>query len=167
MGHEMITAPIVVGVDGSLVSFAALQWAVAEAAATGRQVRAVAVWSYVPALEPGGVVRSAGELAARHRHRLSEAIRRATQRFPGVTVTPELVEGEVVEALLTAATNASLLVLGSHGHGRLLAALLGSVSARCVHRASCPVVIMPARAVGRRGVAGEFATTTYAPGPLL
>src|SRR5439155_778143 len=68
--------------------------------------------------------------------------------FGRCPVHPELVEGEPVDALLQAAKGASMLVLGSHGHGRLMTVLLGSVSARCVRRADGPVVIIPARTAG-------------------
>jgi nucleotide-binding universal stress UspA family protein len=167
-GKNDMTRPLIaVGVDGSPVSIAALRWAVEEAAATGREVRAIAAWSYAPALEPGGVVMPADEMAAAHRRTLEEVIRRATGEHPTVPVVPALVEEDPVEALLEAAKYASLLVLGSHGRGRLKTALLGSVSARCLRRATCPVVIIPAGAIRDGAALAPLAATGQVPGPPL
>ena len=55
----------------------------------------------------------------------------------------EVVRGRAVDALTAAARDADLLVLGSHGHGRLHHAALGSVSDACVRKSACPVVILP------------------------
>jgi nucleotide-binding universal stress UspA family protein len=107
------------------------------------------------------------EMAAAHRRTLEEVIRRATGEHPTVPVAPELVEDDPVDALLEAAKHASLLVLGSHGRGRLKTALLGSVSARCLRGATCPVVIIPAGAIREGAASGPLATTGYVPGPVL
>ncbi|GLY67782.1 universal stress protein [Amycolatopsis taiwanensis] len=144
---DLNDAPVVVGVDGSPASRAALRWAVTEAAATGREVRAVAAWSYAPALEPGGTVLPVDEMAAAHRRTLDEVIARTVGKEPGVKVDALLIEGDPVDALLEASKDASLLALGSHGRGLLMTALLGSVSARCLRRATCPVLIFPAQVV--------------------
>lgn len=162
----MNEAPVVVGVDGSPASLAALRWAVTEAAATGREVRAVAAWSYAPALEPGGTVLPVDEMAAAHRRTLDEVIARTVGADPGVKIDAQLIEGDPVDALLEASKDASLLALGSHGRGLLLTALLGSVSARCLRRATCPVLIIPAQ-VAQGEAAEDLASTSYEPGPVL
>lgn len=164
--RQHIDAPIVVGVNGSPVSLAALHWSAAEAELTGRTVHAVAVWSYAPALEPGGTMLPARDIAAAHLRRLEEAVGQAAVRHPGARIEARLVEGDVVEALLAAARHAALLVLGGHRHGPLLSALLGSVSARCLRRARCPVVVVPGHATPGEAT-GEFARTSYVPGPVI
>jgi nucleotide-binding universal stress UspA family protein len=52
-------------------------------------------------------------------------------------------------ALLAAAEEAELLVVGSRGHGGFAEALLGSVSQHCVQHAACPVVIIRGAPAGR------------------
>lgn len=47
------------------------------------------------------------------------------------------------------AADAAMLVVGSHGHGALGRALLGSVSTECARHATCPVVVIPAVAASR------------------
>ena len=61
---------------------------------------------------------------------------------PGVTVRQVVVEGNAAQVLLDAAADADLLVVGNRGHGGFADALIGSVSTRCLHHASCPVVVV-------------------------
>lgn len=127
---------IVVGVDGTEGARHALRWAVAEGARTGAPVVAVTAWTWDDTPPFGawpGVGRELAELVCRHE----------VARVPVAGTTTSVVEGDPVTVLLAAARHARLLVLGSHGHGRLRRALLGSTSRRCVRDASCPVVVVP------------------------
>jgi nucleotide-binding universal stress UspA family protein len=65
----------------------------------------------------------------------------------GIDVTPLLVQGATVETILQEATKlkADMIVLGSHGHGAVYRTLVGSVSEGLIHKASCPVLIVPAK----------------------
>jgi len=65
----------------------------------------------------------------------------------GINVTPLLVQGTTVETILQEASKlkAGMIVIGSHGHGALYKALVGSVSAGIIRQASCPVLIVPAK----------------------
>lgn len=136
---------IVVGVDGSPSSNAALRWAVRQAGLTGSSVDAMIVWQYPAALAGFGMVPvsyddiSLGEIAAKT---MADAISRAVDPHSDVTVRDQVVEGYAPSVLLAAAEGADLLVVGSRGHGELAEALLGSVSQHCVHHASCPVVVI-------------------------
>jgi nucleotide-binding universal stress UspA family protein len=53
-------------------------------------------------------------------------------------------QGHPAAVLLDQAKDAELLVVGSHGHGGLAGAILGSVSQRCTQHATCPVVVVRA-----------------------
>ncbi|KAA9153465.1 universal stress protein [Amycolatopsis acidicola] len=157
---------IVVGVDGSKSSEAALRWAVAEAAATRRDVLVMTAWSQVVAADAGAPGQPVDDLVAAHRaaqQKVLEAVAR-----PDVTIRGEIVEGDPTDVLLTASDGADLLVLGTHGRGAVMRTLLGSVSARCLRKANCPVVVLPLRAVAPEGTAThEAAAMDYAPGPVL
>ncbi len=63
--------------------------------------------------------------------------------YPDVEVEEQLVRGPAVQALVTASERASLLVVGTHGHGPAMGALLGSVSHGVLHKAKVPVVVVP------------------------
>ncbi|WAL63266.1 universal stress protein [Amycolatopsis cynarae] len=158
--------PIVVGVDGSQTSVAALRWAMAEAGPTGREVVAVTAWTHPPPGESGAPADPVEEVAAAHRRDLDALVRKTAR--PGVAVRAEAVEGEAKDVLLDRARGASLLVLGSHGHGMMLRALVGSVCGYCLHHATCPVVIVPARPGDPDAGAGPaLATAEYLPGSIV
>ena len=61
---------------------------------------------------------------------------------PGIDIRTVIVEDNPAQALLDAAKDADLLVVGSRGHGGFTEALLGSVGQHCVHHADCPVVVI-------------------------
>jgi nucleotide-binding universal stress UspA family protein len=61
-----------------------------------------------------------------------------------VTVEQRLVDAPAAAALIEAAKDAELLVVGSRGHGGFTGLLLGSVSQQVANHAPCPVVIIRA-----------------------
>jgi nucleotide-binding universal stress UspA family protein len=137
---------VVVGVDGSPSSKAALAWAVRQAEETHASVEAVIAWHYpamvagvpfapVGPLEDGGY----GDFAARV---LSDAVSETVAPHGPVEVSSTVREGNAARVLLDASGGADLLVVGSRGHGGFAEALLGSVSQACVQHAQCPVVIV-------------------------
>jgi nucleotide-binding universal stress UspA family protein len=69
---------------------------------------------------------------------------RAKAAEPDLEILGGLVEDRPATALLSAARDAELLVVGSRGRGGFAGLLLGSVSAQCVHHAPCPMVVVPA-----------------------
>lgn len=134
---------IVVGVDGSEGSKAALRWAVGQAELTGAKVEAVAAWEY-PATYGWAPMYSDDEtLPELTKKQVSETVRDTlgaeAADLIGVTVT----EGQSAHALLASSAGADLLVVGRRGRGGFAGLLLGSVSQHCVHHASCPVVVVP------------------------
>jgi nucleotide-binding universal stress UspA family protein len=137
---------VVVGVDGSPSSKAALKWAVRQAGLTGSAVEAVMAWHYpamyggygwapVSAVDPVNFA----ELAEKE---LAEAITDSVDPASSVRIISKVAEGNPAQVLLDAAVGADLLVVGSRGHGGFAGALLGSVSQHCATHSPCPVVII-------------------------
>jgi nucleotide-binding universal stress UspA family protein len=135
---------IVVGVDGSAPSKAALAWAARQARLTGATVEAVIAWQY-PATY-GYTMPTAPEINYNYEEIAAKVIADTIAEFRGqdnqVEIISRVVEGNAAQALLDASAGAELLVVGSRGHGGFFEALLGSVGQHCVHHATCPVVII-------------------------
>jgi len=135
------TYRIVVGVDGSPASIAALRWAFRHAYARRGSVQAVCVWPWDPRQEVAHAEARQAECEAL----LSEAIGTALADNPRVPITGRAIAGRPAQELVKAAREADLLVLGSHGRGRIARAVLGSVAETCVRMSNVPVVVVPHR----------------------
>jgi nucleotide-binding universal stress UspA family protein len=137
---------IVVGVDGSDGSVAALRWALAEAEIRGAEVEVVHAWQVpVPALMYDGMVPPPADIdfAAEAEEIVVRCIKAATGGAdPLVPVHTRVPSGPSAASLVAASEGAGLLVVGSRGHGGFAGLLLGSVSQQCAHHAHCPVVIV-------------------------
>jgi nucleotide-binding universal stress UspA family protein len=136
---------IVVGVDGSPASDRALEWAVQEGVRRGWTVEVVTAFGDtgpVGALSEPTVKRQAKEAA--ETAQALQITKVAAPYLDEVTLASEVVEGPPVERLMHAARHAGLLVVGSHGYGRIHEILVGSVAAGCIRNATCPVVVLPA-----------------------
>ena len=135
---------VVAAVDGSDTSRAALAWAVREAGRTGRSVVAVRVFDprflFSP---PAPVFQSHAAALDDERAALDGSVAETVGSPEGLTA--ELLEGDPAAELVRRSAGAALLVLGSHGHGRIGTSVLGSVGSACVRRASCPVLFIPHR----------------------
>lgn len=133
---------IVVGVDGSEGSKAALRWALGYAADTGGEVTALITWAH-PTYYGLGAPMVEEDLDQAASTTLAESVGEATaQPDKAVPVQQNVVRGLAAQALLDAAASADLLVVGSRGHGGFTGALLGSVSQHCVHHSPCPIVVV-------------------------
>lgn len=138
-GHER---RIVVGVDGSAPSKAALAWAVGQAGLTGAAVDAVTAWefpSFFPTPWPPDL---GGDWKGLARRVVTEAVTELPDSARQVEIRPQVAEGNAAQVLLDASDGADLLVVGSRGHGGFAEVLLGSVGQHCVHHATCPVVVI-------------------------
>jgi nucleotide-binding universal stress UspA family protein len=137
---------VVVGVDGSEGSLAALRWAARYGAATKTPVKAVLVWHYptAAALPPVGQVPQpvATEVEGEEKTALREALAKAAPDTAGAQVHGAILYGHPAEALIEESSQADLLVVGRRGHGGFLGMHLGSVSQHCVNGAQCPVVVV-------------------------
>ena len=141
------THELVVGVDGSASSAAAIAWAARDAASRGIALRLVHVVppivlpsSPMPDM-PVDVAR-----AAEHRARriVEDAHTVASEAAPdnASRVTTEVIAGPIVPTLVELSKSAEMVVVGCLGEGAVQRALLGSVSSGLVHHAHCPVTVM-------------------------
>jgi nucleotide-binding universal stress UspA family protein len=133
---------VIVGVDGSASSVDALHWAVEEALLRHAEVHAVIAWSVQGGFGDVWMVSPDIDYAADARKAMDETLDHALGAHPDVAVHRHVVEGHPATALLRLAAPEDLIVLGSHGHGGFVGALIGSVSQRVASHAECPVVIV-------------------------
>ncbi|SBS70880.1 universal stress protein [uncultured Microbacterium sp.] len=133
---------IVVGVDGSESSVAALRYAARLAHLLDAPLEAVTTWVYPPYVDYALLGDWSPEEHARTA--LDEAVAAAFGGEPPDRLTTTTLPGSAADALIGASRNAQMLVLGSRGHGGFAGLLLGSVSNACAAHAHCPVLIVRA-----------------------
>ncbi len=138
------TYRIVVGIDGSEDGDRALRWAVGQARRLGGTVEAVMVYDWLGT--DAAYLAGLGEEDERRRTEgiLAEGVARVSPESGGVPIATEAVRGNAGAKLADAAADADILVVGSHGRGRLYHAVLGSTAEACIRVATCPVVVIPA-----------------------
>ncbi|WP_411574704.1 universal stress protein [Streptomyces fradiae] len=159
---------VVAGLDGSAESLAAAEWAASEARRRALPLRIVHIGQDraptlvrppLPVPAPATATATAGTVLTRRRagrvpREVADRLRRAV---PGLDVAVEQGPGRPARALLSAARDAEVLVLGSRGLGALGGLLAGSVSLPVIAHAPCPVVVVraPATAWGPPGPTGD------------
>lgn len=134
---------IVVGVDGSEAGAAALLWAAGQAEASGAELDVVTVWTHDAMLDDASVNRTLEEARKVHVRELETLVAAATEDRGGVTARCSAPDGDPATVLVERAKDATMLVVGSHGKGRLQQALAGSVGSACLRHATCPVAVIP------------------------
>lgn len=136
------TYRVVVGIDGSEDSERALRWAAHEAQQRGGSVQAVMVYDW--AGNEAALLAGLPDSERQHTEDvLADVVGRVGRAFPGTPIATEALRGNAGTRLTEVAADADLLVVGSHGRGRLYHAVLGSVAEACVRQAQCPVVVIP------------------------
>jgi len=133
---------IVVGMDGSESSKAALRWAIRQAKLTGASVDAVLAWRYPSTYGLAPIAANEVDLEGDARKALIDMLNEVSALEPDVKVHPMVIEGHPAEVLVHEAKDADLLVVGSRGHGPFTSAMIGSVSISCVLHSHCPVLVM-------------------------
>lgn len=134
-------ARIVVGVDGSGHSRAALRWAFDEARLRGDSV--LAVHTYRGAMASIDVPRTYVDLRPAAEATLADEVAKvAADAGFEVDVEQHVVEADAATTLVHLAAPGDLVVVGSRGHGVVASALLGSTSHYVACHAPCPVVIV-------------------------
>jgi len=135
-----VTYRIVVGVDGSEHSNAALKWALADAQQhSDGMVTAVLAWQLPFVSFPGAFDRD--ELDQAYKNFLNETVS-AIAPSPPVPLETVIAEGDPTESMVEASKGANLLVLGIRGRSPFAGLLLGSVSQGAAANAHCPVVLV-------------------------
>jgi nucleotide-binding universal stress UspA family protein len=136
---------IIVGVDGSDSSTAALRWACEQAYRTDSTVDAIGAWEWPMSFGAAIPIPSDYDPAADAQRMLAALIEPLASEFPSVTIRPVVVEGHAAEVLVEASRHADLLVVGNRGHGEFSGLFIGSVSHHCASYAHSPVLIYRAR----------------------
>lgn len=141
---QAASGPVVVGVDGSPLSLAAVEFALEQAVRRGTSVVAIHAW-WLDFVD-GVVVTTPGspqwEMAAESMRRtVTESLTACRQRYPDVDVSVRLVQARPADALVDASREASLVVLGARGRGGFAGLLLGSVSREVLMHAHAPVAV--------------------------
>lgn len=137
---------IVVGVGDAAEAGAAVRFALREAAVRGCEVQAVRAWRY-PARQSVDHYPLPAEDAVDHEEQcareLTELLSGPRAEHPDVTVHGVTPEGPAHRVLVEASATADLLVVGATRRQRVLGFQLGRVSHVALHRAACPVAVVP------------------------
>jgi nucleotide-binding universal stress UspA family protein len=139
---------IVVGVDGSDCSRAALDFALDEAVRRGAEVRAVAAapeadyWATAYGLSPDLLEELTADLEKGTRSLVDEVVRARGAAVAEVPVSIRVVGGTAGPVLVEQSRDADLLVVGHRGRGGFRSAVLGSVGLQCVLHADVPVTVV-------------------------
>jgi len=137
------TDRIVVAIDGSVNSVAALRWAL-DFAAPGTAIECAMVWDISP-LVAGDERFPFPEATGLARERFTHLVARHadTSEHADLVVTQRFEEGSPRHILRSMAESSDLLVMGARGHGAVSSILLGSVSSWLIHHAERPMVVVP------------------------
>ncbi|WP_433790819.1 universal stress protein [Actinoplanes sp. CA-252034] len=138
-------AAVVVGVDGSACSLAAVRAAAVDAADRGRPLRIVHAFIWAELSGPdGGIVYGPHDtrMRAEAERILAEAVIEAEKAASGVQTTAAVVDGNPASVLIGESRHAVLLVIGDRGLGGFRSLLLGSVAVHTTAYAACPVLVV-------------------------
>ena len=151
MPTDTLHQGILVGVDGSPYSDAAVRWAVDEAVTRNLQLGIVHVispliggWSGV-GMCGAPLPEDIGQwLQDEAQHLIEDAVRIAHDSAAGTAlrISTEIPFAPVVPTLIDLSKQAQMIVVGSRGQGALRRTLLGSVSTALIHHAHCPVAVV-------------------------
>ncbi|MEV0646407.1 universal stress protein [Phytomonospora sp. NPDC050363] len=158
MRTQSMGRAVVVGIDESAHSVAALRWAAREAETSGSPLVIVHAYEwelptrmleggyYFPLRDAGVEEVSQSDFERFARELVANANDVVTETSAHLSVMTRIVEGPAVDVLNAEAKDASMLVLGSHGRGLLGRMLLGSVSSAIAAEPPCPIVVVRSEA---------------------
>jgi len=137
---------IVIGYDGSKQSHEALEWAIEESRYRNAELRVLTIWNKAPmAWYPAMLETAAGEIVAESSpEQQAEALSaKAAQAAAGVNVVTRTIKNDsAASAIIEAAREADLVIVGSRGHGGFAGLHIGSVSAQLANHSPCPVLVV-------------------------
>lgn len=131
---------VVVGVDGSAVAQEAMMFAFEEAALSGARLKAVVVRHHHSGRLAGV---EDDDVENQSRAELAQATTGCADKYPQVEIEYQVEYGHPARALARAAAHARCLVIGSRGLGGFRGMFVGSVSHVLLHRATCPLIVVP------------------------
>lgn len=141
--------PVVVGVDDSAASAHALAVAFALACAWHAPLTVAHMWEIDAAVGMGDLGGQGNMdwplltvLETQQRRRVEEMVAPLTKKYPNAHVSTVFEDTSPARGLTDLSREAQLVIVGSHGHGRLAEAILGSVSQNLAHHAECPVLLV-------------------------
>jgi nucleotide-binding universal stress UspA family protein len=145
------TGPVVVGVDGTEASEAAVAFAFAEASAGGAEL--VAVHAYGESVFEEALAADNAPLTWTLQREVAEAalaerLAGWAEKYPQVHVEREVVHDRPTRALRRCAQTARLLVVGRRGRGGFRDLVLGSTSQQLLHHVACPVAVVRTETTG-------------------
>jgi nucleotide-binding universal stress UspA family protein len=140
-GEAAPTAAVVVGVDDSPSSVAALAFAVDQAVAREVPLRIIRAWAPVTGLweETPMVTRTVTD---NERRPFDELVASWQDKYPNLPISADAVVEHPAGALTLASTTAQLLVVGTRGRGPVRGMLLGSVSQHVLRHSACTVAVV-------------------------
>jgi nucleotide-binding universal stress UspA family protein len=142
-GHERAAGDVVVGVDGSRASEAAIDFAFEEASLRGCGLTALHAWSHPMALGPADMLSLVDKSRQEDEQRvLTEALAGWSEKRPEVTVTRVVSRSSAKAALADASRRAQLVVVGARGRGGFAGLLMGSVGLCLLRASACPIAIV-------------------------
>lgn len=149
MSETKTPGPVVVGVDFSKDNAPALEYAAAVAKRRGLPLELV--YAVEPQTAPPTyLAMTMHEITEEAEGALADEANALREDTPGLTVTTRFLAQSPTDALVEASERASMVVLGSRGHGSFAQLLLGSVAWRVTSRAAGPVVLVrPGELVGQ------------------
>ena len=139
------TNEVVVGVDGSPLSEAAVAFAFDHASRYTCKIVALHAWPHPVSTGPGDEVPflyDVDKVAEEETRLLAEAIAGHRDTYPDVDLVPRVVHAAPARALVEASAHADMVVVGSRGRGGFASMLLGSVSHIVLRHAACTVAVV-------------------------
>jgi nucleotide-binding universal stress UspA family protein len=136
------SAAIIVGVDGSACSKEALAWAARQARLTGSTLQVVATWTLPTTYGFAPPVSESFDAQSEMQGMLDRTVKEVVGERPPFPLETKVLPGHPATVLTEMSRDASLVIVGSRGHGGFVGLLIGSVSEHLTTHAHCPVVVV-------------------------